>query len=57
MLENLRKAGVQQSSKEDAINFTSLVPWPGMWISVIADDGLDANQQMFNTMNTTLSFH
>ena len=57
MLENLRKAGVQQSSKEDAINFTSFVPWPGMWISVIADDGLDANQQMFNTMNTTLSFH
>mgnify|MGYP000069806266 CR=1 FL=1 len=47
MLENLRKAGVQESGKEDAINFTSLVPWPGMWISVIADDGLDANQHMY----------
>jgi adenine-specific DNA-methyltransferase len=33
MLENLRKAGVQQSGKEDAINFSSLVPWPGMWIA------------------------
>ena len=33
MMENLRKAGVQQSGKEDAINFTSLVPWPGEWIA------------------------
>ena len=33
MLENLRKAGVQQSGKEDAINFSSLVPWPGEWIA------------------------
>lgn len=33
MLENLSKAGVQQSGREDAIKFTSLVPWPGEWIS------------------------
>lgn len=33
MLENLRKAGVQQSGKEDAIKFSSLVPWPGEWIA------------------------
>ncbi|MEN8875884.1 MAG: site-specific DNA-methyltransferase, partial [Hyphomonas sp.] len=33
MLENLRKAGVQQSGKEDAISFSSLVPWPGEWIA------------------------
>ena len=33
MLENLSKAGVQQSGREDAIKFTSLTPWPGEWIS------------------------
>jgi adenine-specific DNA-methyltransferase len=33
MLENLRKAGVQQSGKEDRITFTSLIPWPGEWIA------------------------
>ena len=32
MLENLRKAGVQQSGKEDAINFESLKEWPGEWL-------------------------
>jgi adenine-specific DNA-methyltransferase len=29
ILENLRTAGVQQAHKEDKIDFTSLVPWPG----------------------------
>ena len=29
ILENLRTAGVQQTNKEDRINFISLVPWPG----------------------------
>jgi len=29
ILENLRLAGVQQAHKEDRINFTSLIPWPG----------------------------
>ena len=29
ILENLKIAGVQQAHKEDKINFTSLVPWPG----------------------------
>ena len=33
MLENLSKAGVQQSGREDAIDFNSLTPWPGDWIS------------------------
>jgi len=33
MLENLAKAGVQQSGRADAISFTSLTPWPGEWIS------------------------
>ena len=32
ILENLRKAGVQQAHKTDKIDFTSLVPWPGKWI-------------------------
>ena len=32
ILENLRVAGVQQAHKEDKINFTSLVPWPGRMI-------------------------
>lgn len=32
ILENLRKAGVQQAHKADKISFTSLVPWPGKWI-------------------------
>jgi len=29
ILENLRTAGVQQAHKEDRIDFTSLIPWPG----------------------------
>ncbi|MBE0608911.1 MAG: site-specific DNA-methyltransferase [Dehalococcoidia bacterium] len=29
ILENLRTSGVQQAHKEDRIEFTSLVPWPG----------------------------
>ena len=29
ILDNLRTAGVQQSHKEDKIDFTSLEPWPG----------------------------
>ena len=32
MLENLRRAGVQQAHKEDKIEFTSLNPWPGHFI-------------------------
>ncbi|MFC1818248.1 site-specific DNA-methyltransferase [Thermodesulfobacteriota bacterium] len=29
ILENLKTAGVQQAHKEDKINFSSLIPWPG----------------------------
>ncbi|MBG6073415.1 adenine-specific DNA-methyltransferase [Polaromonas sp. CG_9.7] len=29
ILDNLKTAGVQQAHKEDKIDFTSLVPWPG----------------------------
>jgi adenine-specific DNA-methyltransferase len=32
ILENLRAAGVQQAHKEDRIEFTSLVPWPGKYV-------------------------
>jgi adenine-specific DNA-methyltransferase len=32
ILENLKTAGVQQSHKEDKINFTSLTAWPGNYI-------------------------
>jgi len=32
ILENLKTAGVQQAHKEDKIDFTSLVPWPGHYI-------------------------
>lgn len=32
MLENLKKAGVQQSDKGDAIQFESLREWPGDWL-------------------------
>jgi adenine-specific DNA-methyltransferase len=32
ILENLKTAGVQQAHKEDKIEFTSLVPWPGHYI-------------------------
>lgn len=32
ILENLKTAGVQQAHKEDKIDFTSLVPWPGRFI-------------------------
>ncbi|HEX7294529.1 MAG TPA: hypothetical protein VF251_02175, partial [Pyrinomonadaceae bacterium] len=33
ILENLKTAGVQQAHKDDKINFTSLIPWPGDLIS------------------------
>jgi len=33
---NLKTADVQQAHKEDRINFTSLVPWPG---SMVCADG------------------
>ena len=29
ILDNLRRSGVQQAHKEDRIDFTSLMPWPG----------------------------
>lgn len=29
ILENLKTAGVQRAHKEDKIDFTSLIPWPG----------------------------
>jgi adenine-specific DNA-methyltransferase len=32
IMENLRRAGVQQAQKLDKIEFTSLVPWPGQLI-------------------------
>ena len=32
MLDNLRRAGVQQAHKEDRIEFSSLKPWPGHFI-------------------------
>jgi adenine-specific DNA-methyltransferase len=32
ILENLRRAGVQQAHKEDKISFFSLTPWPGYYI-------------------------
>ncbi|MDR2503228.1 MAG: site-specific DNA-methyltransferase [Deltaproteobacteria bacterium] len=32
ILEELKSAGVQQASKEDKINFDSLLPWPGSYI-------------------------
>ena len=32
ILENLRRAGVQQAHKEDRIEFSSLTPWPGHFI-------------------------
>jgi adenine-specific DNA-methyltransferase len=32
ILENLKTAGVQQSDKQDKINFASLEPWPGRMV-------------------------
>lgn len=32
ILENLKTAGVQQANKDDKINFTSIIPWPGSLI-------------------------
>ncbi len=32
ILENLKRSGVQQAHKEDRINFTSLMPWPGRFV-------------------------
>jgi adenine-specific DNA-methyltransferase len=32
MLENLKTSGIQQAHKEDKINFTSLIGWPGHYL-------------------------
>jgi adenine-specific DNA-methyltransferase len=32
ILDNLKTAGVQQAHKEDKIEFTALVPWPGTYV-------------------------
>ena len=32
MLENLKRAGVQQAHKENRIEFSSLTPWPGDYV-------------------------
>jgi adenine-specific DNA-methyltransferase len=32
ILENLKTAGVQQAHKDDKINFTALIPWPGSYV-------------------------
>ncbi len=32
ILDNLRRAGVQQAHKDDKIDFEALNPWPGEWI-------------------------
>ena len=32
ILENLKRSGVQQAHKEDRVNFTSLVSWPGRFV-------------------------
>ena len=32
ILENLKTTGVQQAHKEDRLTFTSLVPWPGLYV-------------------------
>ncbi|MDR3172391.1 MAG: site-specific DNA-methyltransferase [Treponema sp.] len=37
ILENLKTAGVQSVHKDDKINFTSLVPWPGSLICAEGD--------------------
>jgi adenine-specific DNA-methyltransferase len=33
ILENLKTAGVQQAHKEDKLTFSSIVPWPGAFVS------------------------
>ncbi len=33
ILENLKRAGVQQAHKEDKVDFFSLTPWPGHYIA------------------------
>ncbi|KQX97756.1 DNA methylase [Rhodanobacter sp. Root480] len=54
ILENLKTAGVQQAHKDDKINFTSLVPWPGdlvcaegRYIEGDADTGTEKRAAIF----------
>jgi len=48
ILENLRAAGVQQTHKEDKIDFTSLNPWPGNLVCAEGryDEGGDGSGQI-----------
>jgi adenine-specific DNA-methyltransferase len=48
ILENLKIAGVQQAHKEDKIDFTSLVPWPGEYVcaeGLYMEDGEEAGNE------------
>jgi adenine-specific DNA-methyltransferase len=49
ILENLRSAGVQQAHKDDKIDFTSLMPWPGRYICAegryLEGSGYDAKEK------------
>ncbi len=52
ILDNLKVAGVQQSSKEDRITFGSLTPWPGEYIAaegryVEGDEGSERRAGVF----------
>ncbi|MDZ7802102.1 MAG: site-specific DNA-methyltransferase [Trueperaceae bacterium] len=52
ILDNLRVAGVQQSSKDDRIAFSSLTPWPGEYVAaegryVEGDDGRERRAGVF----------
>jgi len=54
ILENLETAGVQQAHREDKIEFSSLAPWPGKWISAEGryqegdkDDGVERRAAVF----------
>jgi adenine-specific DNA-methyltransferase len=48
ILENLKTAGVQQAHKEDKIEFTALVPWPGDYVCAegrYLEDGTDSGKE------------
>src|SRR5690606_13790637 len=56
VLENLKSSGVQQMAKDDKIEFSSLVPWPGEYVhaegrytedSVNGEDGAEKRAAIF----------
>lgn len=55
ILENLKTSGVQQAHKEDKINFTSLLPFPGQYICAEGIFEVNSGEGLVNSKKSNLT--